>query len=131
MSFIPMLEKAVAQGTIISAVSYFCYPRIRSIRVNFTRRPISAFALFAVMGAASSLVSDGIHTFVKEEIHINEKANDEASLLVGTCISAASLYCVMYLANPRLAAEYGYGCAIAAGAAGEFGASFLVNLFAG
>ena len=131
MTWASIIEKSVAQGAIIAGVAYFCYPNIRAIRVNWVNTLLPSWAVCASTGAIASVVSDQVHNFVKEEIHINQKASDEASMVIGAAISSASLYGVLYIMNRNLAAEFGYGCAVAAGTAGEFGAAFLVNLFKG
>ncbi len=126
-----IIEKAVVQGAIVTGVSFACHPRVNYIYVPLLGKTLPSYMVYAAIGAASSMVADGVHLFVKEEVHLKNKALDSASNIIGVAISTGALYAVMYVLNKNLATEYGLGCAIAAGAAGELGSSFLVNLIAG
>lgn len=132
MIYMDMLEKAALQGAITSGVSYICNPNIRAIGLPLiSSRPIPFWAAMAGTGVVASLVADGVHYFIKEEIHLKNKALDEASMVVGSAISAGSLYAVIYALRPEAAATIGLGCIAASGAAAEIGASFLLNMIKG
>lgn len=132
MIYMDMLEKAALQGAITSAVSYLCNPNIRALGIPMlSSKPLPFWAVMAGTGVAASFVADGVHFFIKEEIHLKNKALDEASMVVGSAISAASLYAVVYVLRPEAAATIGLGCIAASGAAAEIGASFLLNMIKG
>ena len=79
-------------------------------------------------GALASLASDAVHSFVKDEIHLKQKAQDEASLFLGTVLSGLFYYGSFYLTGPDLASQLGYFKCFAVGAGSEIAASFLANV---
>ena len=93
----------------------------------FANTPAPLWVLGAGAGLVSSLASDYIHEFVKEEIPLKEKAQDEASLLIGAGVSAGSFLLALHLVDRRMIHDYGMVSALAVSVGAELGASFLVN----
>lgn len=91
--------------------------------------PLYVFA--GLSGAIASLVNDGIHYLVKNEIHISKKAQDDASLYLGAVIGALSYYGTVYVLNPYLARDIGTWTLVATGMAAETASNFAFDLING
>ena len=76
--------------------------------------------LGAVAGAVASLASDYIHTFVKNEIPLRQKAADEASLIIGGLVSAGTFSAALYCD--------GLSSAVIVSVGAELASSFLINM---
>ena len=93
----------------------------------FTRMPTPLWVLGAGAGLIASLASDYVHEFVKEEIPLKQKAQDEASLLIGSAISAGSFLLALHLVDSRMIHDYGLVSAVGVSVGSELASSFLVN----
>jgi len=129
------LAKAGMSGAISAAAGYACFALqgkgIPGVFVPMINQTVPLLVAFAVMGAGASLVSDFVHEFAKEEIHLKDKALDEASLVIGTGITLGSYMLAISCANPTLIQEIGLPCLTGTAVAAEVGSSFLLNMVYG
>ena len=88
--------------------------------------PLYVFA--GLSGAIASLVNDGVHYLVKNEVHIDKKAQDDASLYLGAIVGAVSYWGVVYALNPYLARDIGTWTLLATGAGAESASNFLFDM---
>ena len=91
--------------------------------------PLYVFA--ALSGAIASMVNDGIHYLVKNEIHVSQKARDDASLYLGAVVGALSYYGTIYALNPYLARDIGTWTLVATGMGAETASNFIYDLIKG
>ena len=88
--------------------------------------PLWVFA--GLSGAIASLVNDGIHKLIKDEVHISKKAQDDASLYLGAIFGAVSYYGIVFALNPYLARDIGTWTLLGTGAASESLSNFLFDM---
>ena len=124
------IPKALIHGGCSSAGTVFlCGTGLRSwIPMLGNGVSVPLWAIAFVSGAAAGSVSDAIHIFVKDEIHIKQKAQDEAAMFLGALVSGLLYYGTVYAVNSGLAGDIGYVKSFAVGAGAELAASFLSNM---
>lgn len=130
MDLLHPLEKSAIQGLttgLFTCVYYGSYAQARIPYIGQTR----LCYIGAGIGAITSLLNDLVHKFVKEEIPIREKANDEMSVALGVGVGAVMYNYILFLANPNLARDTGIVANSLIGGGSEFAGSFLYNLFLG
>ena len=124
------IEKSAIQGavTAIATGAYFGMRQKATIPIiGITNLTYVAFGV----GAAASIVNDLIHKFVFEEIHISEKAQDQASMVLAAGLGAVVYNYSMCLVNPNLCRDTGILTNSIIGGGSEIAGSFLYNLIKG
>ena len=122
------LPKALVHGAVSSAATVYLTGASTARIDTLDGIMVPFWAVSFAGGVISSLASDAIHTIVKDEIHLKQKAEDEASLFLGALLSGLIYYGSFYLTGPDIANDIGYVKGIAIGAASEIAASFLGNM---
>lgn len=124
------LPKALIHGATSSAGTVFLVGMNTYARLPYFGQGVSAplWAVAFAGGVIASLASDAVHNYVKDEIHIKQKAQDEASLFLGAVLSGLFFYGSFYITGPDLANDIGYVKSFAVGAGSEIAASFIANM---
>ena len=125
-----VVEKAAIQAVITGSVTGLYYGMNAMARVPYVGDTKLMYIATAV-GGFTSLINDLIHKFVKEEVHIAKKAEDQASLVIGAGVGAAIYHLSLTAINPSLAGDTGLGMNACIGAGSEIGGSFVYNLVRG
>lgn len=128
-----VLEKAAISTVITATASMLTTgakwrvpcPSIFGLMRNQTC-PLFVFA--GLSGGIASLVNDGLHKLVKNEVHISKKAQDDASLYLGAVVGAASYYATIYFLNPYLVRDLGTWTILATGTIAETASNFAYDL---
>ena len=100
-SYMYTLEKAAIQGAVTGAATCLYYGMNALGRVPYFG-DVKLCYIAAGVGAGTSLINDVIHNFVKEEVHISKKAEDEASMVIGAGAGAAIYHLSLSALNPNL-----------------------------
>ena len=126
------IVKALLQGGLTSLASVYYVLNTSNenmyIRISLLNRTLPVWAVAGALGSVSSLASDGLHKFVKKEVPINSKAQDEASMVLGALLSGGLFAGALYLTNASALQEYGMINAIGVGAGSEIASSFITNM---
>ena len=130
MDYLHPLEKAIIQGATTGIFTCIYYGSDARAVIPYIGATNLCY-VGAGVGAISSIINDVAHSYIKEEIPIREKANDQMSVAVGVGIGALVYNYVLFLANPNLARDTGIIANSVIGGGGEFAGSFLYNLFLG
>ena len=132
MEYSDNIVKAVIQGILTSTVS--CYWVLnkgsRSLYVNLPliRKPIPISVFMAVLGAISSVGSDLVHTFIKKEVPISAKTQEQSSMILGALLGGGVMTLGLYLTNGDAIKEYGLLNALLVGGASDIASSFATNM---
>lgn len=122
------LVKSGVHGGLSGLGTIYLFGSRPQFMLPIVNRPAPLWVLGAVTGALSSLASDYIHTFVKNEIPLKEKAQDEASLVISAGVSAATFLLALYCVDRRMVNDFGMTSAVAVAVGAELGSSFLINM---
>lgn len=115
------VEKAGINGIITGAVTAGLFGLRAKVRTPFTdKNTMPLYVLTFLGGSVSSLITDGIHEFVQEEIPVSRKANDQVSVITSLALNAGLFYTALYLADPAIARDFGAMKAFAIGAGSEW-----------
>ena len=114
------VEKAGINGIVSGAASAVLFGTRAQVIAPMTNITMPLYALIFLGGVASSLLTDGMHLFMKEEIPISRKANDRTSVLAGLAINAVVFAGLLEVTSPGIAFDFGRMTALAVGAASEF-----------
>lgn len=115
------IEKAGINGIITGAATVALFGMKAQVKTPFTtQNTMPLYVLTFLGGTISSLITDGVHEFVQEEIPVSNKANDQASIVASMGINAALFYGALYLASPSVASDFGAFKALAVGAGSEW-----------
>jgi hypothetical protein len=125
-----VVEKAALQAVITGGVTALYYGMSAVARVPYCG-DCKLMYVATVVGGVTSLVNDLIHQFVKEEVHIARKAEDQASLLIGAGVGAAIYHLSLTAINPALARDTGLLMNASIGGGSEIAGSFVYNLIRG
>ena len=123
-------EKALIQGAITSCATGLYYGMNALARIPYCGDCKLVYVAFGV-GTVTSLVNDYVHKFVKDEIHIKKKAEDQASMMLGAGIGAVAYHISLSVLNPALARDTGMYMNGAIGAGSEIAGAFVYNLIRG
>ena len=88
---------------------------------------IPIWAICGAVGAASSLVADGLHLLMEENIPLNQKVDHELAMATGIGVSTAAFALTLYGLNPASIHEMGLLKICAMGAVSEVASSYLCN----
>ena len=130
-TYLNVLEKAAISSAITGVASMLTTGAKLKTPIVFLRGNCPLFVFTGLAGAITSVLNDGIHYLIKNEVHISKKAQDEASLYLGALAGAGVYYLVIYAVNPYLARDMGYKTLLATGAVAEIGSSFTYDLIRG
>lgn len=124
------VEKSIIQGLTTGIVTgcYYGTNALARVPVVGSMRLIY---VTAIVGGVTSLLNDYVHNFVKDEVHISKKAEDEASLVLGAGLGAVMYNFSLSAINPSLARDTGIWLNSAIGAGSELAGSFVYNLMRG
>ena len=116
--------KAPIQGVYTATGSSFLYSYKHRVNIPLigTSMPLTVVAF--ALGTSASLLSDYVHKMVKKDIHLSEKARDEASLFLSVLASGVLFTGGLYLTNKDLPLNYGVFSAMAIGGIASAGADF-------
>ena len=121
------IPKSVAQGAL-SAIGGYCLLGNAKFDLPYFETNAPAYLINFAIGVAGSLISDGVHSFVKKDVHVSRKAQDEASLLLSSVLSGFLFNGGLYITNAKLPADFGMVSAFAVGAGSEIASSFVVDM---
>ena len=125
-----VFEKALIQGAVTGGMTGLYYG-IRAIaRVPYFG-DVKLMYVATVIGGLTSVANDYIHKFVKDEVHIARKAEDQASMVIGTGVGAAMYHLSLTAINPSLARDTGLLMNACVGGGSEIAGSFIYNLIRG
>ena len=134
MSAVSIIQKAAINTVITGAASMITTgsrwsvpcPSMFGLMKQGQTCPLYVFA--GLSGAVASLVNDGVHYLIRNEVHIDKKAQDDASLYLGAIAGAVSYWGVIYAVNPYLARDIGTWTLLATGAGAESLSNFLFDM---
>ena len=129
--YLNVLEKAAIASVITGAASVVTTGANWRVPLVFMRGSCPLFVFTGIAGAATSLINDGVHKLIKNEVNVNKKAQDEASIYLGLLTGAVAYYSVLYIANPYLVRDVGSWTVLGTGAAAELASSMTYNLIKG
>ena len=129
-SYLGTAEKAGIQGAVTGAATCLYYGMNAVARVPFIGDTKLCYVA-ACVGVATSVADDLIHKFVKEEVQISKKAEDEASMVIGAGAGAAMYHLSLTAINPALAKDTGLLMNACIGGGSELAGSFIYNLIRG
>lgn len=121
--FMEAVEKAGINGLISGAASAALFGTGAKVVAPMTSMTMPLYCLIFLGGVASSLITDGVHIFMKEEIPISKKANDRTSVIAGLAINGIIFAGLLQLADENIAYDFGRLYAVAVGAGAEFAAA--------
>lgn len=121
--FMDALEKAGINGVISGAAAAALFGINAKVIPPFINMTMPLYCYIFLGGAVSSLVTDGAHMFMKDEIPISKKANDRTSVIAGMVINAVTFAGLLQVVNSQIAADFGRIYALGVGAATEFAAA--------
>ena len=121
--FMETIEKAGINGLVAGAASAAYFGINAKVLPPFMNTTMPLYALIFLGGVASSLATDGLHVFLKDEIPISKKANDRTSVIAGMVINAIAFAGILEVATPGVASDFGRMTALAFGAGTEFAAA--------
>ena len=121
--FMETLEKAGINGVISGAAAAAIFGSNAKVVPPLINMTMPLYCYIFLGGAVSSLITDGLHTFLKDEIPISKKANDRTSVVAGLVINGLVFAGLLELVNGQVAADFGRMTALAVGAGSEFAAA--------
>ena len=127
MEYIHPLEKSVIQGAVTGLATCIYYGSAAQARALGMKTRLCYVG--AGVGAVTSLINDFVHSYVKEEVPVRKKAEDQLSMGVGVGVGALVYNYMLFLVNPNLARDTGIVANSIIGGSSEFAGSFLYNLF--
>ena len=125
-----VLEKAAIQALITGGATGLYYGMNAMARIPYLGDTKLMYVATGV-GGVTSLINDLVHKFVKEEVHIARKAEDQASMVIGTGVGAAMYHLSLSIINPSLANDTGLLMNACIGGGSEIAGSFVYNLIKG
>ena len=127
--FMEVVEKAGINGILTGAASVALFGTNARVVAPFTNNTVPLYALLFLGGAASSVVVDSLHLFMKDVVPISKKANDRTSVIAGLALNAIVFAGLLEITDSSVAADFGRMTALAVGAGAEFaGASAYTYL---
>lgn len=115
------IEKAGINGLITGAATAALFGLQAQVRTPFTsQNTMPLYVLTFLGGSLSSLVTDGIHEFIQEEIPVSQKVNDQVSIVTSMALNAGLFYGALYLCDASVASDFGAFKALAIGAGSEW-----------
>ena len=121
------LLKSAIHSSLSALGTIYLFGMNARFEIPYVNTIAPLWSLGAVSGAVASLSSDYVHEFVKEEIPLKEKAQDEASLVISSLVSAGTFIAALHLSNQNMIADYGVASAVAVSVGAELLSSFAVN----
>ena len=118
--FIEAVEKAGINGLITGAASAAIFGTGAKVVPPFTSMTMPLYAYIFLGGMASSFITDGLHTFLKDEIPLSKKANDRTSVIAGLAINAVVFAGLLEIVDTNIAEDFGRISALCVGAASEW-----------
>lgn len=121
--FMETIEKAGINGIITGAASVALFGASATVIPPMMNMTMPLYAYLFLGGAVSSLITDGFHLFLKDEIPVSKKANDQTSVIAGLAINAIVFAGLLEVADSNIAADFGRLTALAVGAGAEWAAA--------
>ena len=118
--FMEAVEKAGVNGLVSGAAAVALFGTQATVIAPMTNMTMPLYALIFLGGIGSSLATDALHLFMKEEIPISKKGNDRTSVIAGLAINAIIFAGLLEVSAPDIAADFGRYTALAVGAGAEF-----------
>ena len=132
MEYTDNIVKAVIQGILTSTVSVYWVLNKGSRRLFVTlpliKKPIPIAVFMGALGAISSVGSDLLHTYVKKELPISAKTQEQSSMILGALLGGSVFTLGLYLTNGDAIREYGLLNSLLVGGASDIAASFGTNM---
>ena len=124
------LEKSLIQGATTGLITCAYFGANALANVPYFNN-VRLCYVAGIVGAGTSIINDIVHDFVKAEVPIRKKANDQMSMLLGVGVGAVVYNYGLALVNPNLARDTGFITNSIIGGVSEFSGSFLYNVFVG
>lgn len=121
--FMEAVEKAGINGVIAGVGTQLYFGTDIRVESPLGGGSMPLFVLTGLVGAAGSLIGDGLHLAMKDVVPISKKANDRMSVLTGAAINGLSFAVLLYAYKPAILRDIGTTTAVLTGAAAEFGGS--------
>ena len=118
--FMETVEKAGINGIVTAAASVGLFGVNATVVPPFMSNTMPLYAYLFLGGVASSLVTDGFHLFMKDEIPVSKKANDRTSVIAGLAINAVVFAALLEVVDSSIARDFGRMTALAVGAGTEW-----------
>ena len=130
-NFTDSIEKGALQAAATGVLTFAVASKTPYVVMPIVNMVVPVWVFGATTGFAASLLNDVVHSYVKENIHLREKAQDEASMLIGAIVGAGTFLGVLGLMNTNYISELGLWSTLSIGSAGDLIGSFLYNQIRG
>ena len=118
--FMETVEKAGINGILTSAATVAIFGTKAKVIPPILNMTMPLYAYLFLGGVASSFITDGLHTFMKEEIPVSKKANDRISVITGLLVNGVVFAGLLECVDSSIATDFGRLTAVAIGAGSEF-----------
>ena len=130
-NYLDCLEKSTMQAIATGVMSRVIMRDTPHVLIPLLNRTVPIWLFGGLVGFAASHINDGIHSLVKSEVHIREKALDEASMVIAALVGGITYWGILALLDTAYVEQFGYYNSFGTGAAGEIIGSFAFNLLRG
>ena len=130
-NYMDCVEKSTLQALSTGIMSHVLLKQTPYVGVPIINRNIPVWLFGGAVGFVASHINDAVHSFVKSEVHIREKAMDEASMIIGALVGGLTFVGVMSIIDTGYVKGFGLYNALGVGASGEIIGSFAFNLLRG
>ncbi len=118
--FMETVEKAGINGIVTAAASVALFGAGATVVPPMMNMTMPLYAYLFLGGAVSSLITDGLHLFMKDEIPVSKKANDRTSVIAGLAINAVVFAGLLEVVDDSIARDFGRMAALGVGAGSEW-----------
>ena len=123
------LTKSLISGATMSVASVMAVGRKAYFTGTLfnTYYELPLWGISGVVGAVTSVVADGLHTLMEENIPLNKKITHELALASGIGLSTGAFCLTLYALNPSSVTEMGLVKLGLMGALSEVVSSYAIN----
>lgn len=125
--FIDLVEKSTLNGLTTALVGIGIHGRAASVVLPIVNKSVPLYALTFIGGFLGNLAGDAVHDTISNNLPIDRKVEDTASLLIGSLVNGFTFYGLLHMSNPLVAQDYGMIPALLTGAGGELVSSYSYN----
>ena len=130
MSARHFIVKSLVSGSVMSLASIAAVGRQAYFTGNLFGKyyELPIWSICGGVGAVASLVSDGIHTLMEENIPVNKKIDHQLAVATGIGITTGAFALTLYSLNPSSIQEMGLLKIGLMGALSEITSSYVCNM---